>query len=282
MPPSSAFPDSRARGGRSAAGVVEALRSIWRYRAILIATTRAEIEKKYAGSYLGLLWAVLYPACFLAMYSFLYLVVLQIRLPEFSQFGFVLFVFSGLVPYLAFSEVATTSTVVIKQNIHLIKNVMLPIDLVPVRIVAIALVSEAISLALLIALLLVSGELSVNVPLIVAAVAIQTAFLLGLAWLFAALGVLLPDLGNFVGLLTLFLLFVSPIGYKPEMVPAHAQWVLHVNPMAYMIDIVRSALLTNYAVPPWRWLAAALIAGATFLAGLTFFRRFKTFIVDYE
>lgn len=262
--------------------VIEASKLIWRHRGILIATTRAEIQKKYAGSYFGLLWAILYPACFLAMYSFLYLVVLQIRLPEFSQFGFVLFVFSGLVPYLAFSEVATSSTVVIKQNIHLIKNVMLPIDLVPVRIVAMALVSQAISLAMLMALLLASGELAASFPLVLLAVAIQTVFLLGLAWLLAALGVLLPDLSNFVNLLTLFLLFVSPIGYKPEMVPEHAYWVLQVNPMAYMIDIVRSALLTGYAVSPWRWLAAALIAGATFLLGLSFFRRFKMFIVDYE
>lgn len=267
---------------RPLTSVIEASKLIWRHRGILLATTRAEIEKKYAGSYFGLLWAVLYPACFLAMYSFLYLVVLQIRLPEFSQFGFVLFVFSGLVPYLAFSEVATSSTVVIKQNIHLIKNVMLPIDLVPVRIVAMALVSQVISLALLIVLLLASGELAVSFPLIIVAVVIQTLFLLGLAWFLAALGVLLPDLSNFVNLLTLFLLFVSPIGYKPEMVPERAQWVLHVNPMAYMIDIVRGALLSGSAVSPWRWAAAALIAGLTFVLGLAFFRRFKAFIVDYE
>jgi lipopolysaccharide transport system permease protein len=278
--------ESRAVPARAGQGlvdaVVDACRLIWRHRLILFATTRAEIEKKYAGSYFGLVWTVLYPACFLAMYSFLYLVIFQIRLPEFSQFGFVLFVFSGLVPYLAFMEVATVSTVTIKQNIHLIKNVMLPIDLIPVRIVAMAFVGELISLGLLIVLLLFAGELSPTFPLVVLALAIQIVFLLGLAWFLAALGVLLPDLSNFVNLLVLFLLFVSPIGYKPEMVPGRMQWVLYVNPVAYMIDIARSTLLIGYRFSIWQWLIAAVVACLTFAFGLLFFRRFKMFIVDYE
>jgi lipopolysaccharide transport system permease protein len=262
--------------------VLRVVRLVWDYRMVLYTTTRAELAKKYAGSFLGLFWIVLYPACFLAIYTFLYLVIFKVRLPQFSEFGFVLFVFSGLVPYLAFMEVATGSAAAIKQNMHYVKNVMFPLDLVPVRLVAMAIVGELIGLCILTAILAAAGSLSIHLPLLVVALFLQTLFFLGIAWLLSALGVLLPDLPNFIGLLTLFLLFISPIGFEPSMVPAEMSWVLLANPIAYMMDVLRSAMVAGYPVKLWSWAGFAGISAATFLAGLLFFQRFKDFIVDYE
>jgi lipopolysaccharide transport system permease protein len=255
---------------------------IWQYRRILASTTRNEIAKKHAASFLGMAWTILHPLFFIGMYSFVYLGILRIKLPEFSEFGFVLFVFSGLVPYLAFMEILGASAVAVKQNVHLVKNVMLPIDLVPVRLVLIALVTELIALALLVVLLLVSGELSLQLPLIVPALLIQVFFLLGVAFFLSALGVLIPDVSYFVNLLSILLLFVSPIAFRPETVPDVLAWVVMFNPVAYMIEIVRSTLLADYPFSWSRWLIGAAISGTVFVLGVSFFRRFKTFIVDYE
>jgi lipopolysaccharide transport system permease protein len=276
------LPLIKAMPASSRLPVIDAIRLIWQYRRILASTTRSEIAKKHAASFLGMAWAVLHPLLFLGMYAFLYLGILKIRLPEFSEFGFVLFVFSGLVPYLAFMEVANTAAVAVKQNIHLVKNVMLPIDLVPVRVALIALTTEVIALGILVAILLVSGELSLNLPLLVIALFIQAVFLIGIAFFLAALGVLVPDVSYFINLLTIFLLFVSPIAFRPETVPSNLALVVLLNPAAYMIDVVRSTLLADYPLSWVRWSAATFVAGGTFVAGVTFFRRFKTFIVDYE
>ncbi len=272
---------TRARD-RKLPTVVRVMRLIWEYRVILYTTTRAEISKKYAGSFIGLFWIVLYPACFLGIYSFLYLVVFKIRLPQFSQFGFVLFVFSGLVPYLAFMEITATSTVAIKQNIQFVKNVMVPLDLVPVRLVAMAMVGELIGLIILAAMLAFSGSLSIHLPLLLVALPLQALFFVGLAWLLSALGVLLPDMANFINLMTLFLLFISPIGFEPSMVPGTMSWVLIANPIAYMLDVMRSTMVAGYPLSLFSWSVFTAMSLATFLAGLLFFQRFKTFIVDYE
>ena len=80
-------------------------------------------------------WLFLQPALLLSVYLFVYLVVFKVRFPGFSRLDYVLYVFCGLVPFLGIIEAITLGAVSIKQNIHLVKNVMLPIELVPVRAV---------------------------------------------------------------------------------------------------------------------------------------------------
>src|SRR5687768_15741903 len=119
----------------------------WR---LLASITRVELQKKYAGSVLGLAWVFLQPALLLCVYLFIYLIVFDVRFPGFSTFDYVLYVFCGLVPYIGFMEAVTTGALSIRQNIHLVKNVMLPIDLIPVRTVIVGMTSQFVSLALLI------------------------------------------------------------------------------------------------------------------------------------
>src|SRR5689334_10226946 len=117
-----------------------------RYRKILAAVTRVELAKKYSGSAFGKLWLVLYPALLLSMYLFVYSVVFGMQFPNSSRLEYVIYVFCGLIPYIGFMEAVTSGCVSIKQNIHLVKNVMLPIELIPVRYVLTSAATEVISL----------------------------------------------------------------------------------------------------------------------------------------
>ena len=106
------------------------------HRQLLAAITRVELAKRYAGSVLGMAWLVLQPALLLAVYLFVYMVVFKVRFPGFSKFDYVLFVFCGLVPLSRLhGGDRRRGALSIKENIHLVKNVMLPIELIPVRTV---------------------------------------------------------------------------------------------------------------------------------------------------
>src|SRR5258706_16180450 len=98
------------------------------YRRLLVSITRVELAKRHAGSVLGMAWVVLQPALLLWVDLFVYMVVFPTRLQNFSEFDFVLYVFCGPVPYLGFLEALTTGSLSIKKNIHLVKNVSLPIE----------------------------------------------------------------------------------------------------------------------------------------------------------
>lgn len=258
------------------------LETHWRLRRVLLASARVELQKRYAGSLLGPFWTVLYPLLFLSVYLFLWLVVFRVRFsPATSSLDYVLFVFGGLVPYLFFVESVTTAAVSIRQNIHLVKGVIVPVELIPTRAVLVALAAHAVGLVLVLALSIGNGNLSWHVAWLPAVLALQIVGVIGVAWIVAALGVLIPDTAYLINLATMLLMFVSPIAFRPEMVPEKLRMVVWLNPVSYMIDAYRAALL-GVPVPVSTLLVFAAGAVAAFTVGAAFCWRFKNFIVDFE
>jgi lipopolysaccharide transport system permease protein len=263
----------------SAVGI---LRLALQRRKVLLATTRVELVKKYSGSVLGPLWIALFPTMLVGVYLFIYTIVFPMKLPEFGGLDFALFVFSGLIPYLGLVEVLGTGTLAVKQNIHLVKNVMMPIELIPVRSVLVGIVSQIVSLSVLLLLTGVNGSLSWHVLWLPLAFIFQLMFLLGLVYFLSALAVSLPDINYFVSLLLMMLLFISPIGYQPESLPDSYWPILYLNPIYYMIQVYRDCLFFA-RLPEWDVAFVFIsICVLTLAAGAGFFGRFKNVLIDYE
>jgi len=258
-------------------------RIILRNRRLLASITRVELAKRHAGSVLGMAWVVLQPGLLLSVYLFVYMVVFPSRsLQNFGQFQFVLYVFCGLVPYLGFMEALTTGGLSIKQNIHLVKNVMLPIELIPVRAVLVGMASQFVSIGLVLILAGAGTTLSWNAVWLPIIVVLQMMWLVGLTWILASLTVALPDITYFVNLFVFLLMFVSPIGYRPGDLPAGFRWVTAINPIYYMTAMYRGAIL-RANVPSVSVIAVyILMCVVTFAVGGAFFERFKGVLADYE
>lgn len=255
---------------------------IMQYRKILSAVTMVELSKKYSGSAFGQLWLVLYPLLLLSIYLFVYLVVFKMRFPGFSELDYTIYVFTGLIPYIGMSEALTSGAVSIRQNMHLVKNVMLPIDLIPVRAVFISLVSQVVSILLVLMLILWNNNLSLYIGFLPIVIFLQIIFLIGCVLVLSSLVVLIPDIANFVNLGMLLLMFVSPIGFKPDMVPPGFQAIILLNPVHYMTDAFRMVMLSDHEFN-WHSMAIfAVMCVVAFALGCTFFRRFKNLLVDYE
>jgi lipopolysaccharide transport system permease protein len=212
-----------------------------------------------------------------------YLVVFKMRFPGYSTLDYVQYVFCGLIPYIGFSEAIMAGCVSIRQNIHLVKNVILPIELIPVRAVATSMPSQLVSLAILLLLACINGSLEWRLlPALPLVLLLQLLFLVGLVLILAPLAVALPDLVYFVNLSLLLMMFVSPIGFKPEMIPSAWSFTVYVNPIYYMTEMYRISILKGnwpyLLVPP----VFACMCLLVFQAGSAFFRRFKGILVDYE
>jgi lipopolysaccharide transport system permease protein len=166
---------------------------------------------------------------------------------------------------------------------HLIKNVIMPIDLIPVRVVLVAMATQCVGLIVLIVLAAIDGALGVKVIwMLPIALAIEFCFLLGFALMYAPLGVLAPDINHAIGTLMLFLMFLSPIAFDQSMVPDQLGFITVLNPAYYLIESFRMAVLDHRTVD---WGVYAVFAGlsACILAtGASLTRRFKSVVVDYE
>jgi lipopolysaccharide transport system permease protein len=183
---------------------------------------------------------------------------------------------------MGFMEALTSGCLSIKQNMHLIRNVMLPIELIPVRYVLVSMAGQVVSTGILLALIAWQGALSLNVVALPVIMLLQVLWLVGLLWILAPLTVALPDVSYFVGLFVLFLLFISPIGFKPDMVPSRWHWVVSLNPVYYLTDAFRSTLLSIHAPQISSVLIYVAMCLGTFVVGGSFFRRFKNVLADYE
>jgi lipopolysaccharide transport system permease protein len=249
---------------------------------LLVAITRVELSKKYAGSVLGASWIILQPALLLSVYLFVYLVVFKMRFPGLSRLDYVLYVFCGLVPYLGTIDAISLGAVSIKQNIHLVKNVMLPIELVPVRAVLVASATQAVGLAVVILLSALNGTLTLHVLWLPVIWALQILMLFGVVWILSSIAVGLPDISYFITLFLFLLMWVSPIGFTVDMVPASLAAVLYLNPVYYLLDVYRDSLLLGRFPSPRVALVYVGLSLFLFSVGSAFFRAFRGVLLDYE
>jgi len=257
-------------------------RSLVRSRRVLVALTYIECQRKYAGSILGLLWYPLYSLLLLTSYCFIYLVVFRIRYPAFGTYGFVLFVFSGLIPFLGFSEAVTTGQASVKANIALLRNAVFPIEFIPVKHVLSALVGLLTSLAILVVMILPTRYFGWHLAYLPVAMLSLLTFSLAVVWVLSAVAVIVPDVAQVVNILLLLLIFISPIAFSIDMVPERVRPFIYLNPLSFLIEAFRYSLIGVRSSPFWH--DGAMLLGSALAASLavTFFRRISPVFSDYE
>jgi lipopolysaccharide transport system permease protein len=97
-------------------------------------------------------------------------------------------------------------------------------------------------------------------------------------WL-SALNVAYRDVQYVVPFLIQAWLFITPVAYPTTSVPEHLRWLTGLNPMSWVIELSRWALLGTSA----SWGAVALSVATTavlLISGLYYFRRVEHFFAD--
>jgi lipopolysaccharide transport system permease protein len=77
-------------------------------------------------------------------------------------------------------------------------------------------------------------------------------------------------------------MFISPIGFTIDSVPARVRALVYLNPLTYLIEGFRYALIGIRVSPLWHdplFLAVSLVFA---LVAATFFRRMSPIFSDYE
>ena len=256
------------------------LRLFYRLRHILYATTLFEIRSRYVGTVFGLSWAIIYPFLFLGLYGAVYALILQVRLSQYTPVEYIIIVFSGLIPFIGFSEALGISVSSVVANKHLLKNTMFPIELVPVKAVIASSVSMTIGLIGLLAALWSRGEFQLTQIFIVPLLLLQLMFSIGVGWILSAINVFFRDLAQSIGILVLFLMIVSPIGYTRDMIPPQLLLLAYVNPLFYVIELYRQVLIFD-VISLRFWAAFIVMSVGTFWIGYVIFRRLKPVFAEY-
>ena len=210
---------------------------------------RRDILSRYRGSFGGTLWTFLNPLLLMATYFFVFGVVLRTKFgADTSRTGFVLYFLAGMLPWLAFSEAVGRAPYVILEYRSFVKKIVFPLETLPVNLVISGAVTEAFGLVIFtIGLLAVRGAIPASVLWLPLLLIPQILFTAGLAWILAATGVYVRDLGQVTGYLLTLWFFLTPICYPESSLPASAVPILRFNPLFVLVRAYRAVFLENQA-----------------------------------
>ena len=257
-------------------------RTVWRNRKLIGSMVRRDILSRYRGSFGGTLWTFLNPLLLMATYFFVFGVVLRTRFEnDTSRTGFVLYFLAGMLPWLAFSEALGRSPYVILEYRTFVKKIVFPLETLPINLVISGAVTEAIGLVIFtIGLLAVRGSIPVSVVWLPMLLIPQILFTAGLAWILAATGVYVRDLGQVTGYLLTLWFFLTPICYPESSLPASAVPILRFNPLFVLVRAYRAVFLENQA-PSMRGVIGLWVVGAAVaIAGYAWFHRLRKSFAD--
>jgi lipopolysaccharide transport system permease protein len=262
--------------------IFSSLRTLSLYRHRVLEGVIHDVRQRYIGSVFGSLWAVLYPLLQLSIYAVLYTMIFKVRPPGLTEFGYVVLVFSGLVPLMAFSEALLAATSSLSTNKNLLLNTVFPADLIPLRAALAAQVTSLIALGITLVAGFALGRTSWQAVLLVPIFwVLLLMFTMGVGWIFSLLALVARDIQYGLGLVTMLLFVLSPFAYTPEMVPAALKPIIYLNPLSYFVLTFQQLICYGTWPDPIAAGGAVVLALGSFFLGFTVFQRAKYVFFDY-
>ena len=211
-------------------------KELYQYRELIKTNVHKEIRGKYKGSILGVLWSFLNPLLMVAVYAIVFPYLMRM-----TQENYLVFLITGVIPWVFFTTVVTTGCNCVWINGGIIKKVYFPRSILPISVVVAALINFLISCIIILIFVFFSGiGFSLNILWLPVIALIQSVLSLGILLILSAINVYVKDVEYLVQFIMNLVFYATPIIYNVSMFPAKFRWVLYLNPMAHLIDAYRS------------------------------------------
>jgi lipopolysaccharide transport system permease protein len=242
---------------------------------LLTQLVHRDFRARFTGSALGLAWAVLQPLSLVTLYWFVFTVM--IPRPPGGEGSYVLYLISGLLPWLGISEGLMRSTPSIVENAAMVRRLPFRSELLVVVPNVSAILFELIAMVLFCVALAVEGKTLRGLWILPLALVAQLALQVGASWILAVIHVFFRDVMQLLGFVLSFLFYLSPILYSP---PARFTDLFVWNAMTPLLGLFRSALLGSSLPSVSSIVFLLTVCSAVFGGGLMFFRRAQPGLAD--
>lgn len=251
---------------------------------LIAAILRREIRERFKGSIAGWIWAVIAPLLAITVYTFAFTTNLQLPVAESGEgtrVTYSLFIFSGIIVFNFFSEMAFRAPMLLHEYTHFIKQTIFPSDMLAVistlRATAYTLISMAVMLIFQFA---ITGSLPWTVLLMPLIFIPFMAFLIGMSWFLCAIGAFTRDAGYFMINVVPLFMFATPVFYPHTSLPPPFDFWIYANALTGYVEVMRDIVLLG-KVPSLIVYGWTLITSVvTFYFGYWFFDRYRNVIVD--
>jgi teichoic acid transport system permease protein len=251
---------------------------LWERRQFAIANAMGELRTQHLDTTLGNLWHLLNPVLLVGVYFLVFDVILNATRGVENFIGFLTV---GIFVYQWSTKAITGGARTITSNEGLIRSLQFPRALLPISTVLQETIAFLPGVALMLIVVLLSGEGISPTWLLAAPVfLLQMAFCLGAAFITARAADKFRDTLNLLPFLFRLVFYGSGILYAVDQRFHSAfenPWVLRVflaNPFYCLVTLWREAFMTSQSAQhvPWMWLSISLWAVGLLVAGLLIFR----------
>ncbi len=257
--------------------MLDSLRHLFRYRALIQGLVARELTARYRGSLLGVFWSFVNPLLLLLVYTFVFSVVMPgARAAGVEPYS--LFLFCGILPWTWFSSSLLESCTALTGSGTLLRKVMFPAEILPLVTVLTGLVNFCLGLVILAGFSMYAGIpfFTPDLVWLPVIVLVQLVWTLGLALLLSALSVHFRDIRDLLGNLMTLWFFATPIVYPYSQAPERFRPLLDLNPFTHIAGAYQDVLFVGGPYRPGSRLAVVgVVALLVLVVGYGVFDRLR-------
>lgn len=255
---------------------------LYQNRRLIWKLAKNDFKKRYAGSYLGAVWAMIQPVVTVFMYWFVFDNLGFMR-GGMTDVPYVLFLTAGLVPWFFFTESLTNGTMALLEYNYLVKKVVFKISILPIiKIIAATFIHAFFVLVLLVIACIYGYYPSVYTIQIFYYSFCMFIFVLALSYTTCAVVIFFRDLSQIINIVLQIGMWATPILWNINSIGGIWQTIFKINPLVYIVNGYRSAIYER----EWFWqdfystVYFWIVTVVLFLLGAVIFKRLKPHFAD--
>lgn len=259
---------------------------LWQNRRLIWKLSKNDFKKRYAGSYMGAVWALVQPVITVVMYYIVFDKIMNsggTGLRDSGTVPFVLFLTAGLVPWFFFNEAWTNATNALREYDYLVKKIVFKISILPIiKTISATFIHAFFVLVLLIVAAVYGYYPSVYTFQIIYYSACLFVFVLALSYTTCAVAVLFKDITQIINIILQVGIWATPIMWNLEAVPGVWQIIFKLNPLVYIVNGYRDAVygkqwfFQDFFSMMYFFISTAVLFGI----GVLVFKRLKVHFAD--
>ena len=245
-----------------------------------------DFKKRYAGSYMGVVWALAQPVVTVLMYWVVFDKIFQSRSQLVAggvDVPYVLFLTAGLVPWFYFQEGLSNGTTSLLEYNYLVKKVVFKISILPlIKIIAATFIHLFFCCLLLLVAVGYGYYPTVYTIQILYYMFCEFMLMLAMSYATCAIQVFFRDLMQIISIALQLGQWATPILWNINMLPDNLQWIIKLNPVTYIVNGYRSSIyekrwfFEHFYSSTYFWIFTV----AVFCIGSVIFKKSKIHFAD--
>ena len=251
---------------------------------IVLNLALSDFKRRFVGSYFGVIWMFVQPLATVLVYTLIFQVGFK-SVPPVPGVSYVIWLIPGIIPWFYFQDVVIQGTQVLYEYNYLVKKIVFNVSMLPiVKLISVYLSHICFVAIMFIVFIIARMPFSLKSFLVLYFSFSISIFSLGIIYLTSSINVFFKDMGQIVGILMQFGVWMAPIMYDASLfvnrVPILCK-LIKLNPIYYVVKGYRYCMINDsfpdfFNLTVYFWIVTLIV----FLFGLKVFNRLKLHFSD--